>query len=491
MCKAHARPASAGKPKPALGATASVAASGAPAVKYVASCTEPAAAAAARPPHADLPQPGQVPGAGPSPPPPTAAPAAAAIPLSNDLQPGLAMQPQSKYDDALLPASDMLLPQQGYTSALAASMDYYAAAQHGPDLYTPFAEPAYSPYEAHHLPPQAPGAIPAAVEAADSRPAVVDRYPSWSSYASSAGGGSYSPAAVEAEAADSVDPSGESLLRWVRPSRSNTQSFSRQSAHMRVGGASSPSPARLAMQAADSQAQAHGEGLAHSFSGSPGRSQQAPAGIIRSNLSPSPSASAYNPDLYSSMAVPHCSPGAGSGASSSRSSLTDRSYSSLLPGDGALLPVPIQHRRPTRASSISSASARSAQGPTDLGEPPSPLGLGPQVEPEPEVEARSESLLLWRLPTRPSANVRKSIEPAVQSSTFPDVASSGAVPGNSSSSAPATGGGILQKLDGLKKKLFGSDVPPAQQEVPRLWSIPAIRTDVSPVLSRPLSRLGK
>lgn len=379
----------------------------------------------------------------------------------------------------------------------------------GAELGAPWAQPpeAAPPSTVWHEQPSA------AIEAGAAWPGVADRYPSWSSAASSAAAHSPSRGPVS-EAVEGVEQSGDSLLRWVRPNRAATQSFSgsssggRPAGQARSHGASSPGHLASLRSRAGSQlslAEAEGQravSRSSSFgSGAPARSPLAPGGA---RASPLPAA--LGADGYASVAARALS-GSGSPLSSGRSSLAGSSQSSMQPLDSTgYQPAAIQHRRPNVASTLSSISTgRSDLEAAELLEPRSPAGSGPLSEADSEVEGRSESLLLWRLPARPASNVRKaaqSAQPAVRKppqGVGPATAGRGGgrlngAPERSGSAASDGGSSILQKLDGFKKKLFGSEAPVAlQQPQPQEglagpWSIPAMRVGEA---SRPASRVGE
>lgn len=345
---------------------------------------------------------------------------------------------------------------------------------------------------------------------------VDTRYPSWSSsMASSPGGASFVPDpgcySADAGAANmddgsnaGVERSGESLLQWVRPGRGGSLSqTSRQGGVARSGGSLSPGasrPAALPHPGSEPALEAMSS-RSSSFSSVPG---QSPLGSSRPSLSltpPSPGAP-YYPDMYVSMAA--TSPSALGSSSSSRSPFAHSYSAPVQAADGVHMPAPIQHRRPTRGSSLSSAASTSrgaASGPAEVWETLPSAGSGPASSggADAEVEGRSDSLLMWRLPARPGASTKKAPlqePPAAQQPARwqePEGARMAAAPEPPRSSSASVGSSILQKLDGFKKKLFGPDMPAApaagqQESGGAPWSIPAIRTDPE---SRSTSRLGE
>lgn len=521
----HARPASAGKPKPPL-VPRQPAAAGA-AATAVASA-EAGATGLAASPGAPAPSPA-APTRGLSAPPPTAQGEGPPLLSLGQQRGSVAPAP---YPGGQLWPGEVQLPTIEESQAAQQALGPAEAAALGSPADLAACSLFASPYAVASAAPQpsSPAAAAYQIPAAEQVGALgaADRCPSWTSAQSfsSAGGGAYSLDArgADASAASMVELSGDSLLRWVRPSRSNStsQSFSGPSGGggglpLRAGGGGSPGAVRPLMQRAGSEMLVSPSG--GSFSAAPA-------------VPPVFSPTAYSSDSYSGGMAGARSPAsmpwggglepAGRASWSSPADGDSGSRSPLLSdgGSGEGQPATIQHRWPRAPSTtLSSASIRSGGSSVlnvtlgsaaDPVEPQSPSSSSGDAGPQ-QVEGRSESLLLWRLPARPAAAGAKKSPGASQDLSAgmvrqlsPGLGSAGPGPQKSDSSGAAAGApGLMQKLDGFKKKLFGPDAPAAaaagaaaalQQDSSSgggRWSIAAGRAEApAQTYSRPVSRLG-
>lgn len=301
---------------------------------------------------------------------------------------------------------------------------------------------------------------------------VVERCTSWSSISSSTGNIAL-PGSPGADSIEVVQHSGGSLLQWVRPNKHSPSAYSKK----RVSVSKS----------------------AKSFTiGCTPASRAASEGWTSPTVASTPPSRSYS--AASSPELIHALKSSRSGSSnrpfiSIRTSVDDARQTSMQPAsDIVQVQVGIQHRRPIASNvDVSNQSGMLSSG-VQNEEELLQGSSGSLKASDHEVDGRSESLLLWRLPARPAGNLKKAYSHE-QGQARPEGPASSPETLTEAKFEEAHGDespSMLQKVEGFKEKMLRPDdthIHRGHESGP--WSIPAVRETADQSQSRAESRQGE